>query len=296
MLLVTGITGHTGRYFYEELVNRKYNGVIRCLVRKTTNTSLLNNSPLNIEVVHGDINNDRSIDDVMKGVEEVIHIYNIHNSISIVKSAIKHQVKKVVLVHTTGIYSNFKEASARYIEIEKEISQILKTNSNIDVIILRPSMIYGDMCDHNMSKFIKVIDKFKFMPVIDGGKSLIQPVNARDLGKAYYVALTSLHGQKAYDLTGDRPITLKDAYKIIASKLNKKIYFINIPLWLGIIVARFIKLVTLDKLNIVEKVQRMAENRSYSHAEAKHDFNFSPLTFEEGIHLEVQQYLKKSRG
>lgn len=296
MLLVTGITGHTGRYFYDELVNNNYDGIVRCLVRSTSNTSLLDNSTLNIEIVRGDINNENTIEEAMKGVEEVVHIYNIHNSVSIIKAAIKYQVKKVVLVHTTGIYSNYKEASTRYIEIEKELNNILKANRNINIIILRPSMIYGDLCDHNMSKFIKVIDKLKFMPVINEGESLIQPVNARDLGKAYFTALTSIYGQKAYDLTGDRPISLKEAYQIIASNLNKKLYFIKIPLWLGVTIARVVKIGTLGKVDLVEKIQRMAENRSYSHAKAIQDFDYSPLTFEEGISIEVQQYLERSRG
>ena len=41
MLLVTGITGHTGRYFLQELINHKYDGAIRCIVRETSDTSIL---------------------------------------------------------------------------------------------------------------------------------------------------------------------------------------------------------------------------------------------------------------
>ena len=51
MLLVTGITGHTGRYFLQELIYHKYEGPIRCIVRETSDTSLLDNSRLNIEKV-----------------------------------------------------------------------------------------------------------------------------------------------------------------------------------------------------------------------------------------------------
>jgi hypothetical protein len=36
-----------------------------------------------------------------------------------------------------------------------------------------------------------MIDKFRIMPVINGGKSLIQSINARDLGKAFYTVLIS---------------------------------------------------------------------------------------------------------
>ncbi len=50
-------------------------------------------------------------------------------------------------------------------------------------------MIYGDFCDRNMSKFIKMIDKLRIMLIISKGSSLLQPVNARDLGKAFYTVL-----------------------------------------------------------------------------------------------------------
>ena len=192
MLLVTGITGHTGRYFLQELINNKYEGPIRCIVRETSNTSLLDNSGLNIEKVIGDLDDPDFIDKVMDGVETVMHIYNIHHSPMIVQAAIKNKVKRAILVHTTGIYSKFKYASEGYKKIEKKITELIKDpQCPTSITILRPSMIYGDLCDRNMSKFIKMVDKLRIMPVINGGNSLIQPVNARDLGKAFFTVLMS---------------------------------------------------------------------------------------------------------
>ena len=52
----------------------------------------------------------------------------------------------------------------------------------------------------------------------------------------------------------------------------------------------------LKKIDYVEKVQRMAENRSFSHSKAYDDFGYSPMNFKEGIEIEVYQYLNKKRG
>lgn len=41
MLLVTGITGYSGTHFLKELIENKYEGRIRCLVRETSDTSLI---------------------------------------------------------------------------------------------------------------------------------------------------------------------------------------------------------------------------------------------------------------
>ncbi|MFT9486554.1 MAG: SDR family oxidoreductase [Tepidibacillus sp.] len=296
MLLVTGITGHTGRYFLQELINNKYEGPIRCIVRETSDTSLLDNSGLNIEKVVGDLNDQEIIKNAMAGVDVVMHIYNIHHSPVIVKAAIENRVKRAILVHTTGIYSQFKYASEGYKNIENKIDELTKDpQCPTKVTILRPTMIYGDLCDSNMSKFIKMVDKFRYMPVINGGNSLIQPVNARDLGKAFFTVLMSPEqtSGKVYDLSGDKPIKMIEVFKLISQELGKKRTFISVPLSLGVFMARFLKFLSLGKIDYVEKVQRMGEDRSYSHADATKDFDYRPMRFEEGIAIEVKQYLKK---
>jgi uncharacterized protein YbjT (DUF2867 family) len=299
MLLVTGITGHTGKYFLQELINNKYEGSIRSIVRETSNTSLLDNSGLNIEKVVGDLDDPDFIDSAMNGVDTVMHIYNIHHSPMIVQSAIKNKVKRAILIHTTGIYSEFKYASEGYKKIEQKIKDLKSdTKCLTKITILRPSMIYGDLCDRNMSKFIKMIDNLRIMPVINGGNSLIQPVNARDLGKAFFTVIMSpieLYGD-AYDLSGESPIRMVDAFKLISKELNKKTVFINVPLSLGVLMARVIKALTLGRIDYIERVQRMGEDRNYSHDNATSDFGYNPMTFEKGIQIEVQEYQEKIRN
>lgn len=296
MLLVTGITGHTGRYFLQEIIKNKYDGLIRCVVRETSDTSLIDNSGLNIEKVVGDLDDQKFIEKVMVGVDTVMHIYNIYHSPTIMQAAIKNNVKRVILVHTTGIYSRFKNASQEYRNIENKVIELTRdSDCPTSVTILRPAMIYGDLCDRNMSRFIRMIDQFRVIPLINGGKSLIQPVNARDLGKAFYIVLMSPDTTtgKVYDLSGNKPIKMIDAFKLISKELKKKTVFVTIPLGLGVYMAKALKALTLNKIDYIEKVQRMGEDRSYSHDAAAKDFGYNPMSFEEGIHIEVQEYLKQ---
>lgn len=296
MLLVTGITGHTGKYFLQELTINKFEEPIRCIVRETSNTSLLDNSSLNIEKIVGDLDDPEFIGRAMYDVDMVMHIYNIHHSPMIVKAAIENKVKRVILVHTTGIYSEFKYASEGYKKIEREIKKLKNiSEGKTKITILRPSMIYGDLSDRNMSKFIKMADKFRVMPIINGGTSLIQPVNARDLGKAFFTVLMSPEksGREAYDLSGDRPIRMIDAFKVISKELNKKTAFISVPLSLGVFMAKILKTLTLGKVDYIERVQRMGEDRSYSHTNATNDFDYKPMPFEKGIQIEVKEYLRR---
>lgn len=296
MLLVTGITGHTGKYFLQELMKNKYEGPIRCIVRETSDTSMLDNSGLNIEKIIGDINDEAFLDKACQGIDSIVHIINIRHTLRVLKAAIKNNVKRIVSVHTTGIFSKFRIASEEYVMIEQEIKDIL-ARENISMTILRPTMIYGDTCDRNMSKFIKMVDRFRIFPVINDGESLIQPVNARDLGKAYYdVLMMPPDKAKAeYILSGEKPISMREAFKLISDNLGKKIMFVSFPLGFGVILARLLKLATLGKIDYIERVQRMSEDRVFSHNEAIVDFEYKPEPFEIGIAREVEEYLGRQQ-
>lgn len=296
MLLVTGITGHTGRYFLKHLIENNYVGKIRFAIRHTSSKELFNNLNLNFELAIGNLNDPLYINEIMKGVKTVFHIYNIHHSIEIIKAALKNNVQRAILVHTTGIYSQFKNASSEYQRIESDVLSM--ADGKIDLTILRPTMIYGDMCDRNMSKFIKMIDKMKIYPLIAGGRSLIQPVNARDLGKAYYQVLMNpeVTRNKCYNLSGERPISIQEALTLICKYLNKKTIFIPIPLKLSVFAAYILKYLSFCKFDIIEKVQRMGEDRVFDHSLAAEDFGYSPMNFEEGIKLQIDEYLKKKAG
>ena len=164
---------------------------------------------------------------------------------------------------------------------------------SIGVIYLRPTMIYGCINDRNLIVFIKMIDKLRIFPVIDRGKNLLQPVNGRDLGKAYYQILMNkeiMNGD--YILSGEKPIAMIDMFKLISSILKKKTIFINVPLVLGVFMAKCLKVCTFGKVDFIEKVQRMGEDRSFSHEAAKKDFGYLPMPFAEGLKLEVNEYLK----
>lgn len=294
MLLVTGITGHSGKYFLQELINNKHQGPIRCIVRKTSDTSLINNSGLNIEKVVGDLDDQEFMNEVMVGVDTVVHIGSIFYSVTLMKAAVKNNVRRAILVHTTGIYSKYKSASEEYKNIEQTIDKIIEeSNSTIGLVYLRPTMIYGYINDRNMIVFIKMVDKLRLFPVIDHGKNLLQPVNGRDLGKAYYQVLNKkeiMNGD--YILSGEKPIKMIAMFKLISYNLNKKTTFLSVPLGLGVFMARCLKIFTLGKVDFIERVQRMGEDRSFSHENARKDFEYMPMPFAEGLKIEIEEYLR----
>lgn len=63
---------------------------------------------------------------------------------------------------------------------------------DIELTIIRPTMIYGTLKDGNISTFIKWFDKFRVFPIVGNGKALLQPVHRKDLASAYYLIMKNL--------------------------------------------------------------------------------------------------------
>lgn len=292
MLLVIGVTGHTGKYFLEELKKNNYKEKVRFLIRKNSDKSIFKNCNFNYEIIKGDLNNEEDIYNACIGVDTILEIFNIKYSLKVLENAIKQNVKRIIFVHTTGIYSKYKMASEEYKKIEEEV--LKKSINKVKITILRPTMIYGDICDHNISKFIKMIDKMRIYPLIAGGKARIQPVNARDLGKAYYDVLINNEKtiNKQYNLSGLNEISIENMLKMISKKIGKKTIFIYVPMWMSLLVAYIIKVFTFNRINIVEKVLRMNETRTFKHEDATRDFGYNPMSLEEGLDIEIKQYLE----
>ena len=237
MILVTGITGHSSKWFLQKLINEKYQGKIRCLVRESSNAKLIDNSHLNIEKVYGSLEDIEFVESAMEGIKTVIHIASIVFSTTLINAAIKNGVEWAILVHTTGRYSKHKSASEEYKRIE---DGILNKRDQIGITVLRPTMIYGSSEDRNMYKLIDYLYKHKFFPLFGKGDNLMQPVHAKDLGYAYYDVLMNKDKtfNREYNLSGKEPITYIDLIKTVSSNIGKNNIIIKIPLRTSIIAAK----------------------------------------------------------
>lgn len=286
-LLITGLSGRTGRYFLNEINNKKLNDYEIYATVRNTDTVLDGN----INKVIIDLDDFNKLNEFLVGFDTVFHIVNIKKSVNVVKAAINNNVRWVILVHTTGIYSKFKSASQEYIEIEKQIADLIK-DTNTKITILRPTMIYGSLDDQNMSFFIKMVNKLKIFPIVNNGKYYLQPVHQEDLGKAYYSVL--INEDKTignnYNLSGKDKLYLIDILKTISNKLNKKTIFISIPFSIAYFGGWCVYLLSFTKIDLREKIQRLVEPRAYDHADAIKDFNYSPIPFEEGIGREINLF------
>ncbi len=294
MLIVTGVTGQTGRSFLNRMMQEKYPGKIKCLVREESDTKFLDETGLDIVKAFGSLEDESFLAENMKDAEVVLHIASVLLSEKVMAAAIQNKVPWAILVHTTGRYSKYKSASEEYINIE---DGLLQQRDQIGITVLRPTMIYGSFRDRNMFKLIDYLYRHKFFPMFGKGENLMQPVHANDLGNAYYDVLTNkeITFNKEYNLSGKAPIKYVDVVKCIIQYLGKKTKLVHLPIGISIFGAKVMNFVLRKKAIIsVEQVLRMQEDKNFSHEEAAKDFGYSPISFEDGIKGEVEEYLQRS--
>ena len=290
-LLVIGTSGHSAKYFFERLAKENYQKKIKCLLRSHSQIDHLKCYDLNLEFIYVDFDDIDSLKTSMEGVKTLLNIAGIQVSEKIVRAGTEVGVNWFVCVHTTGRYSKFESKSARYIEIE---DTLLKEFSNLT--ILRPTMIYGSSRDRNMYKLVQYIYKHKFFPVFGNGNNLMSPIHAQDLGNAYYDVLQNRNTTfgNQYNLSGKDEITYISILEETASALGKKVFFIHLPIWLCLVAVYLINLVLGSRFPIsIEQVLRMKEDKVFSWEDAYSDFGFSPMSFKDGIRIEVDEFIKK---
>lgn len=290
-LLITGANGHSGKLFLENLTLSKKNlyEEIHIIVRNDDLDNFIRKSELNIVKHKGDLTDIQFLTDVTQNIDTILHIAGIQMSEKLVRVAIENNVNWIIAVHTTGRYSQFKMASEEYINIE---DNLLTLRDKINITLLRPTMIYGSSRDRNMYKLVKFIDKSPVFPIFGNGKNLMQPVTATDLAIAYQQVLdnSEVCKNQNYNLSGKYPIKYKELIKTVASKMNKKIILLPIPIKLSyyaVLVGN--RIVPKFPLN-EEQVLRMKEDKDFTHLNAQKDFGYSPMSFDEGIENEVNEY------
>lgn len=290
-LLVTGANGHSGRLFLQKLNNENPDkfSEVHVVVRNNFPDETIRLNNLNIVVHKGDLTDTSFLQEITRDIDTILHIAGIQMSKDLFKAALDNKVNWIIAVHTTGRYSKFKMASAKYIEIEDEL---LKLRDKINITILRPTMIYGSSRDRNMYRLIKFVDKSPIFPLFGKGNNLMQPVTAFDLANAYYQVLNHKNTtiNQNYNLSGKYPIKYKNLIQTVAEKLNKKITLIKIPIKLSYYSALLANKVLPNFPINEEQVLRMQEDKDFPYLKAKKDFGYNPLSFEEGITREVKEY------
>ena len=192
--------------------------------------------------------------------------------------------KRVVAFSSTSVLTKQDSEVLEEREMIRKLRQAEETiisvcqQSGVDWTILRPTLIYAEGRDTNITPLSKLIQRFHFMPLVGGGTGLRQPVHAEDLAiGAINAAGSALAANRFYSLPGGEAITYREMVGRIFDGLGmpRCMFTISPTLWR----AAFVLAKPLYPNANVAMGIRMTTDMSFDIEPAQSDFGWKPRLF-----------------
>lgn len=304
-VLVTGAGGFVG---YEVVKNLRSKGFdVRGLIRNPKQKEKL--EKLGAEVILGDITDEKTINDAVKGVSKVYHIaalfrqaglpdqeytrVNVDATKLLLDASVQQGVEKFIYCSTNGVHGDIDNPPANEnapynpgdvyqvskLEAEKIVIQYAKSGK-INASVIRPAMIYGPG-DDRFLKLFKGIAEGKFF-YVGKGEALVHFIDVRDLAEAFYLLgeRKDLAGE-AFLIAGKTYSTLKEVCGKIAKLLGVKPPWLHLPVRpmqiLGSICEAICTPLKINPPIFRRRVDFFIKNRCFDCSKAQNILGFKPM-------------------
>ena len=317
-ILITGATGFIGRHLLKALIEKDHH--CRCLVRKSSSVDELFDNPL-IELFQGDVTKPETLKGVGKSVEVVYHLaavghvaavcedeesckeyfkQNVEGTRSIVEACGRDSVKRFIHFSSTAAMGLIKrpvidetvpcqpQTPYQKSKYESELAAFETGKKfGMEVIVLRPCMVYGPGGKGEFLKFCRLIKKGIF-PRIGLGENLTPIVHISDLVQASAKALNRGQTGEVYLIASNTSPPLSDIFKTITGALKIKRVYYYVPLWFAYCVAFFLERIAVlsDKPPIVSRKNILSTitGRLFIISKAQQGLGYNPsLPLEQGV-------------
>jgi len=235
MILITGSTGFVGRHIVRELCSRSMK--VRCLARSSSNLTTLNG--LDVEICHGDVTNQASLEMALEDVEVAVHLVaiiretrqatfegvNFLGTRNLVQAAKKTGLRRLIYMSNLGVGPDprFPLLYSKWLG-EEEVR-----NSGIDFTIFRPSVIFGKG-DGFVTTLADIIKRLPLVPVIGSGKTKFQLISIEDVTACLVKALDDNKTiNQIIPLAGPEHLAYEEIIDLIIQTLKLRRLKIHIP-------------------------------------------------------------------
>jgi nucleoside-diphosphate-sugar epimerase len=233
-VLVTGGSGFLGSHVAEQLSTSGHE--VRALVRKSSNRKFLSTLKT-VELVEGSVEDRRSVDAAMKGVNAVVHSAgavkakseadffetNTQGTVNLLEAAIEHAPDLARFVHVSSLEACGPSLDGKPVSLDQQRPvttygrsklaaerEVLARKAKLPVVILRPAAIYGPR-DVEILEAFRAVRKRQY-PVIGDGKMIACYTYGPDCARACVQAIDAkIESGSIYFVDDGEPMSMAHA-------------------------------------------------------------------------------------
>lgn len=272
-ILVIGGTGVVGSYIVARLLRSGERPYVLSRSRHDTP---------GVEWIRGDMTEPATLD-----LPAITTLYCTADAVllaDILPKIFNPSLKRIIVFSSTSVMTKLdteiafeRETLRKLAEAEQRIAASCEQHG-VGWTILRPTLIYNEGRDGNITPLSRLIRRFGFMPLVGGGTGLRQPVHAEDLAiGAIAAAASPAAANKFYSLPGAETLPYREMIGRIFDALHLPRRMISVPpsLWrLAFALAKPL----FPGANVAMGI-RMTKDMTFDATPAIEDFGWNPRAF-----------------
>ncbi|MFO7578962.1 SDR family oxidoreductase [Nitrosomonas halophila] len=194
--------------------------------------------------------------------------------------------RRIVALSSTSVYTKGDSDDPGEREVARSLAEgeerlrCWAQGSGVIWTVLRPTLIYGQGRDRNISEIAHIIQKFGFFPLLGKARGLRQPVHVEDVAEACLAAfLSGKTGNRAYNIGGSEILTYREMAARVFRAMDRAPRLLPVPEWiiqLGVTVIRTLPRYRYWTLGMAKRMNR---DLVFDNSDAVCDFGYAPRPF-----------------
>jgi len=259
-VLVTGASGFIGTALLPRLAAAGHR--LRVLCRRP----LIVGTP-GVEVVLGDLTDERSVVAAVDGADAVVHLgaatsagrldptlayrVNVGGASTLIDACRRSTCRRVIVLSTQHVHLPRPGVYGR----TKRIADALFVGSDLATTILRPSLVYGPGSRGVFTKLAGLVRRLPIIPVVGPGRWHLRPLYLDDLTSLIVETLARPEtAGRTYDVGGPDRVTYDGFLLAICGALGRRCRRVHLPISASFVLAWLLERVLANPPLTVENV------------------------------------------